>query len=243
MGVDSGLPDFRGPQGFWRASPVFHGHHFEEISNPVWFHKDPEQAWGFFGQRFNLYRTTAPHAGFAILRRWGEDCPKGDFVFTSNVDGQFQQAGIESERVLECHGSVHYFQCVRPCSETIWSAEATTVDVDADTIRACPPLPRCPHCGGLARPNVLMFGDGHWAPGRYEDREGDYQKWLAGIARKRLVVLEFGAGTAVPTVRWECERRGGQLIRVNPRDKDAPPGSIVLSTGALQAIQTLDKMV
>ena len=64
MGVDSGLPDFRGPQGFWRAYPVFRGRRFEEISNPVWFRTDPEQAWGFFGHRLNLYRTTPPHAGF-----------------------------------------------------------------------------------------------------------------------------------------------------------------------------------
>ena len=48
MGVDSGLPDFRGPEGFWRAYPVFQGRRFEEISNPVWFQADPAQAWGFF---------------------------------------------------------------------------------------------------------------------------------------------------------------------------------------------------
>ena len=42
MGVDSGLPDFRSPQGFWRAYPVFRGHLFEEISNPIWFRTDPE---------------------------------------------------------------------------------------------------------------------------------------------------------------------------------------------------------
>ena len=109
---------------------------FEEISNPVWFRTDPEQAWGFFGHRLNLYRTTAPHAGFEILRRWGQRCPKGYFVFTSNVDGHFQRAGFAPERVLECHGSIHYLQCTRPCSEAIWSAEAATIDVDADTIRA-----------------------------------------------------------------------------------------------------------
>ena len=57
MGVDSGLPDFRGPEGFWRAYPAFRGRRFEEMSNPVWFQRDPEQAWGFFGQRLNLHRT------------------------------------------------------------------------------------------------------------------------------------------------------------------------------------------
>ena len=64
MGVDSGLPDFRGNQGFWNAYPPFRGRRFSEMSNPIWFHNDPEQAWGFFGHRLNLYRETLPHAGF-----------------------------------------------------------------------------------------------------------------------------------------------------------------------------------
>ena len=69
MGVDSGLPDFRGPEGFWRAYPAFQGRRFQEISNPVWFSKTRRMAWGFFGHRLHLYRATAPHAGFQILRQ------------------------------------------------------------------------------------------------------------------------------------------------------------------------------
>src|SRR5438874_3703737 len=70
MGVDSGLPDFRGDEGFWKAYPPFRGKSFASISNPIWFQSDPTQAWGFFGHRLNLYRQAVPHEGFAILRRW-----------------------------------------------------------------------------------------------------------------------------------------------------------------------------
>src|SRR5690348_10067591 len=58
MGVDSGLPDFRGPEGFWRAYPAFAalGLRFEEVANPSWFRRDPALAWGFYGHRLNLYR-------------------------------------------------------------------------------------------------------------------------------------------------------------------------------------------
>ena len=77
MGVDSGLPDFRGPEGFWRAYPAFRGRRFEEVSNPVWFQRDPEQAWGFFGHRLNLYRATAPHAGFRNPAPLGRGPPAG----------------------------------------------------------------------------------------------------------------------------------------------------------------------
>ena len=45
------------------------------------------------------------------------------------------------------------------------------------------------------------------------------------------------------TVRWECERQTGQLIRINPRDADALPGNIALAVGALQAIQEIDRIL
>src|SRR5215218_7251374 len=89
MGVDSGLPDFRGPKGFWRAYPPYRalGLRFEELADPVHFDADPELAWGFYGHRLALYRGTVPHAGFGVLLRWAQERPT--FVFTSNVDGQF----------------------------------------------------------------------------------------------------------------------------------------------------------
>ena len=51
MGVDSGLPDFRGDRGFWKAYPPYAklGLHFAEMANPRWFDSDPELAWGFYG--------------------------------------------------------------------------------------------------------------------------------------------------------------------------------------------------
>src|SRR5947209_18626224 len=70
MGVDSGLPDFRGTQGFWRAYPVYAKLNLEwrMLAQPHWFESDPTLAWGFYGHRLNLYRTAEPHAGYHILR-------------------------------------------------------------------------------------------------------------------------------------------------------------------------------
>jgi NAD-dependent SIR2 family protein deacetylase len=243
MGVDSGMPDFRGPQGFWRAYPAFRGRRFEEMSNPVWFRTDPEQAWGFFGHRLNLYRKAQPHGGFEILRRWCEAKPQKYFVFTSNVDGHFHRAGFDPDRIVECHGSIHYLQCMVGCSPAIEPAEKVVLEVDEQTIRARPPLPRCRRCGGLARPNVLMFGDRGWIPQRTEAQEARYRKWRAAVETSRLAVIEMGAGLSVPTVRYECEMAGGQLLRINPRDAGAPPGSIAIAAGALEALQAIDRSV
>ena len=252
MGVDSGLPDFRGDDGFWKAYPPFRGRSFASVSNPIWFRDDPVQAWGFFGHRLNLYRDTPPHAGFQILRRWAESRPAGYFVFTSNVDGHFARAGFDADRILECHGSIHFAQCVRGCARdsavawdsvpSIWPADDIRIEVDTGSIRAASPLPTCPRCGGLARPNVLMFGDSGWIPDRTAEQEERYARWLKSISSKRVVAIEFGAGLAIPAVRYECEARSDVLIRVNPRESDTPRGGISLACGALEAIQRIDSL-
>jgi NAD-dependent SIR2 family protein deacetylase len=92
MGVDSGLTDFRGTHGFWRAYPAIArlGLSFEEMANPAWFSENPHLAWAFCGHRLNLYRQTKPHQGFSQLLEIGATKAAGYFVFTSNVDGHFQ---------------------------------------------------------------------------------------------------------------------------------------------------------
>jgi len=74
MGVDSGLPDFRGDRGFWNAYPMYErlGLSFVQAANPEHFERDPAFGWGFYGHRTNLYRETVPHEGFPIIRRCGE---------------------------------------------------------------------------------------------------------------------------------------------------------------------------
>ncbi len=246
MGVDSGLPDFRGNEGFWRAYPPLRtlGVSFVDMANPGWFRRDPGLAWGFYGHRLDLYRSTTPHAGFEILRRWGDRMARGTFVFTSNVDGQFQRAGFAADRILECHGSIHHLQCAAPCGDAIWDAADCRVEVDETTFRAAPPLPACPRCGGLARPNVLMFGDWSWVPDRSNVQEARLAAWLAGLADARLVVVELGAGSAVPTVRTTSQRAAarlrGTLIRINLREPDVPGGQIGVALGALEALEAIN---
>ena len=226
MGVDSGLPDFRGNEGFWNAYPALGKAKidFTSIASPAAFHANPQLAWGFYGHRLALYRRTVPHQGFALLKHWGEKMANGVSVFTSNVDGQFQIAGFNPARVNECHGSIHHLQCMEPCSGAIWSADDFAPDVDEDACLLRGEFPRCPDCGGIARPNVLMFGDWSWIPARQEAQSGRQAKWLSSV--KNPVVIELGAGTAIPTVRLFGEgasrRFGGKLVRINLREPEVP---------------------
>jgi NAD-dependent SIR2 family protein deacetylase len=249
MGVDSGLPDFRGPQGFWRAYPPYErlGLNFVALANPRWFADDPELAWGFYGHRMGLYRQTVPHEGFAILRRWADRMPHGGFVFTSNVDGHFQRAGFAPERVVEVHGAIDGMQCLYHCGIGVIPSAPFEVAIDLETMRAIPPLPACPSCGAPTRPNILMFGDGGWDSSRTEAQERRMKSWLDGLGAARIVIVELGAGMHIPTIRIMSEdftdKPGSMLIRINPRELEIPRGHIAISSGALAALQAIDALL
>jgi NAD-dependent SIR2 family protein deacetylase len=252
MGVDSGLPDFRGKEGFWRAYPPFRrlGLGFQQLANPAWFVRDPELAWGFYGHRLRLYRDTTPHAGFDALRNWAESRPLGGFVFTSNVDGQFQKAGFDPGAIVEVHGSIHYMQCSGPCCADIWTAEELGIEIEVDpaSLRARPPLPECPHCGAVARPNILMFGDGEWIADRTATQLNALTEWVGRAAQNGMALVECGAGTAVPTVRNMMESLlqrypRSTLVRINRDEPAAPTGSISLAGGALDALTAIDALL
>jgi len=226
MGVDSGLPDFRGNEGFWKAYPVIKalGIDFQEMANPKWFVTNPSLAWAFYGHRLNLYRDTVPHDGFKMLLDLVEKKNNDYFIFTSNVDGHFQKAGFDHDKIVEVHGSIHYFQCSENCKKEIWEADKEIIKIDMDKFEALD-IPQCKRCGAIARPSILMFGDWSWNADRTRKQEYRYNTWLKSIRidNKKLAIIEVGAGTAIPTVRQEGEHmakkfKKHKLIRINPRD-------------------------
>jgi NAD-dependent SIR2 family protein deacetylase len=248
MGVDSGLPDFRGNAGFWKAYPALaaDGVGFMDIASPSTFQADPRRAWGFYGHRLALYRKTVPHLGFVLLRQWGEATRNGYFVFTSNVDGHFQKAGFDPLRIDECHGSIHHLQCLAPCSQSIWEADAFEPEIDAAQCALLGSPPTCPRSGGTARPNILMFDDWQWIGARREVQAASRQQWLERA--RRPVVVEIGAGLNIPTVRHFAHRivrqHNGALIRINPREAQVGtlPG-VGIAAGALEALRAIEATI
>lgn len=253
MGVDSGLPDFRGPEGFWNAYPPYRhlGLDFMDLANPRWFDDDPALAWGFYGHRLHLYRDTMPHDGFAVLRRLAGRAG-AHVVFTSNVDGAFHKAGFSDDVIAACHGDIHTLQCTQH-AHGFWSADGVGVDVDVTSFRAREPWPRC-RCGALARPNILMFGDWSFQGGRTAGAEERVAAILAALdPRAPHVVIECGAGTAIPSVRRFGEgllRRfdGATLVRINlrepqPDDVRVARRVIGVAAGARDALLALETMV
>ena len=252
MGIDSGLPDFRGKQGFWRAFPPL-AHlqvDFVSMANPILFDDNPRLAWGFYGLRLTSYRNTMPHQGFFLLKSWSDAKPYGSFIFTSNVDGQFIKAGFSDEQMMECHGSIHHLQCTRCCTDDIWRADDFYPDVDVDICMLINDGVLCPHCQAIARPNILMFGDDRWLSWRtdaQEQRLSHYMHTLPTTAR--LTIIEMGAGSSIPTVRSFGERLsrhyGAPLIRINPTESHIAPNitGVSLPMGALAALTAINELL
>lgn len=245
MGVDSGLPDFRGDDGFWNAYPKAKelGLSFEELANPKWFETDPTLAWAFYGHRLKLYRKTVPHEGFSMLLDLVRTKNDNYFVYTSNVDGQFQKAGFDKEKIVECHGSIHYFQCTNDCQKKIWKNE-NDVKIDFESFKALQ-IPKCWTCNETARPNILMFWDYNWNAKRTNAKQHHFNKWLNQLQRSKqsLAIIEIGAGTALPTIRNLGERVAKQypfakLVRINPRESEVDEKcGVSVACGAVEGLR------
>ena len=245
MSVDSGLPDFRSAQGLWRAYPPLEklGLSFEQMAQPRWFASRPDMAWAWYGHRQQLYAQATPHAGHAILLAWAQAMPAGSFVVTSNVDAQFRAAGFSERSLFEVHGSVHRYQCTTPGAERVWDAGAPAFAIDLATLTASGELPRCPDCGALARPNVLMFNDWAWVDVVAREQQRRFDEWLASLSGRRIVVIECGAGTAIPTIRRIGEQLAelalATLVRINPAAEDVGESALAVQLPALQALSLI----
>ncbi|MBL4797321.1 MAG: hypothetical protein JKY50_07900 [Oleispira sp.] len=254
IGVDSGLPDFRGDHGFWKAYPALEheGLTFFDLANPQGFDKNAPRVWGFYGHRYQLYKQTIPHKGFQILKKWCSLKSHPSFIFTSNVDGQFQKAGFNEAQILECHGSINHLQCTgesgRLC-KGIWPAandsNLQSLIINTESLTAQSSLPKCPHCHGLARPNILMFDDYNWQPERTEAQEKRFQCWKnsLNILKQKLLVIEVGAGTEIPSVRYLAESMSTDIIRINLWESNGADSVVLIPARGIEALFEIDKLI
>lgn len=253
MGVDSGLPDFRGTEGFWRAYPTFKDLNlqFEEIADPRWFDTMPMLAWGFYGHRRDLYQKTVPHAGFDILKRWGDAAPLGARVITTNVDGAFQKSGFKPEYVVEYHGTIHRSQCTNDMcrlSGSTWN-DPHVPELSPKGLVRNDSYPRCPECGTISRPNILMFSDTKWNGYAARMSMGNFNTWLDAGDGLNYVIIECGAGTAIPSLRHMARRfthndqtrHNITLIRINPREWETSADGIGIPLGSLEGLTRIDE--
>jgi len=163
----------------------------------------------------------------------------------ANSGGEIEaalRAGFDPARLHEIHGSIHHLQCLSPCGGAIWDAAGEDAEVDESTMRARR-IPRCPTCGGVARPNVLMFGDLGWIPDRSAAQRARFAGFLEDVRDARLAVVELGAGTAIASIRMLSESlgaRGAGVVRINPREEGIGPPHVGIAAGALEGLRAID---
>ena len=258
MGFDSTLPDFRDSNEFWEAYPVLKKENltFSDLADPEVFDKNSPRAWGFYDYQYKLFSQRTPHDGYQILKRWSSLKNNPSFIYTSNVDGHFQKAGFNEEQIFECNGSINFLQCSRqfgpPCRK-IWPAEESSnlkfLNIDTEKLVAQPQLPLCPCCHAVARPNTLMFNDYWCLSERVDAQEVRFQQWKdsldtsASRLKQKILVIEIGAGTEIPTVRHLAESMNTDIIRINPKESQGAGNVLSISDGGLEALQKIDNVI
>jgi len=122
--------------------------------------------------------------------------------------------------------------------------------VNPTTFLAEGELPRITREGSnervLARPNILMFNDYAWVSTRTDAQQVRMREFLSKLISRdaRLLVVEIGAGLAVPTVRYQSERLASRfgnatLVRINPAEPQGPPGTISVPATGLRFLEEL----
>ena len=214
ISTESGIPDFRSPTGIWaRYDPM-------EYATIDAFVADPAKVWDFYGRRLAALADAEPNDGHVALaelegRGWI------DAVVTQNVDGLHVRAG--SRNVVEVHGSIRTATCT-VCGRTVPSREALS------TL----PLPTCPDCGHVLKPDVVLFGE--LLPAAAIDRAAR----LAGEARLLLVVGSSLEVHPVADLPLETLAAGGKVAIVNrgetPLDGEA---AVCVDGGAGETLSAL----
>src|SRR5579859_682713 len=145
ISTDSGIPDFRGPQGLWTRDPAA-----ERLATYQAYVTDPavrRRAWQ--ARLAHPAWSAAPNDAHAALARLA-----GGFdtwVITQNIDGLHQRAGTLADRVLELHGTMSAVVCVG-------CGNRTDMVAALDRVRAGEADPDCERCGGILKSATVMFG-------------------------------------------------------------------------------------
>jgi NAD-dependent deacetylase len=146
ISTESGIPDFRGPQGLWTKNPKA-----ERLSNIHYYMADPEVRKLAWQSRLEHPAWTAtPNAGHRALVEL-ERRGRLHTLITQNIDGLHQRAGHSPERLIEVHGTVHEVVCMH-CG---WKCPMQPV---LARVRAGEEDPPCSQCGGILKSATISFG-------------------------------------------------------------------------------------
>jgi len=195
ISAESGIPTFRGVDGFWR------GHAIESVATPEAFARDPFLVWSFYSERREGARDKEPNAAHLALARLEERIQDRFFLCTQNVDPLHERAG--SRRVAHMHGRLFETRCSDPeCARPPYPDEGTYTRRED--------LPRCTVCGALARPHICWFGEMPF----------ELETIFAALEACDLCLVVGTSGVVQPAAGFvlAAAARGAVTIYVGPED-------------------------
>jgi NAD-dependent deacetylase len=194
VSAESGIPTFRGKDGYWRnLDPI-------KLATPQAFARDPELVWQWYRERRHGIRNAQPNAGHEAIARLAQRADEFLLV-TQNVDDLHERAGLAKAEMVQIHGDIFLTKCSR-------------CDFEHEQDQDQNDVPRCTKCDALMRPGVVWFGEP--LPLRETERVENYlQRDSCGV-----VIVSGTTATFGYIIDWalRASRRGGQLIEVNPEE-------------------------
>lgn len=198
MSADSGLPTYRGIGGLYDGVETEDGEPIEVMLSGPRYARDPERAWRYLSQIERACRGAQPNDGHRAIAALGQRCEV--VVLTQNVDGLHRDAGTPDP--IEIHGTLRRLRC------PACGAREEGVDYAAREIP-----PRCRGCGGIARPDVVLFEE--MLP------EGALGALRRALAAPFDVVFSVGTTSVFPYIAapvFQQVRAGGLAVEINPGD-------------------------
>jgi NAD-dependent deacetylase len=220
VSAESGIPTFRGKDGYWRnLDPT-------RLATPEAFARDPQLVWDWYRERRQRIRTARPNAAHEAIARLAQRTDEFLLV-TQNVDDLHARAGVAAEKMVQIHGDIFVTRCSRcefsdagrggspeppgPSAIELGIGRlrtiAATFEKDAD-------LQRCPDCHALVRPDVVWFGE------QLSRNELERVENFLDSGACDVVIVAGTTATFGYIIDWalRASRDGAELIEVNPEE-------------------------
>jgi NAD-dependent deacetylase len=221
ISADSGLPTYRGIGGLYEDADAEEGIPIEVALSGSMLHARPEVAWRHIHRIEAACRGARFNRAHAIIAELEKRLPRV-WVLTQNVDGFHRDAG--SRNLIEIHGNVHHLSC----TQCAWRER-----VPDFSALAMPP--HCQDCGGLVRPDVVLFGE--WLPRSAVD------ELTTQLERGFDLVFSVGTTSAFPYIAAPvvtARRAGLPTVEINPGNTEVSHfAEYRLRAGARDALEAL----
>ena len=209
VSAESGIPTFRGKNGYWRnLDPT-------KLATAEAFARDPQLVWTWYSERRERIRNAQPNPAHNAIAKLAQSADEFLLV-TQNVDDLHARAGVPAEKMVQIHGDIFITRCSR-CDFSREARGDLPEPRDAlsipSTSAECVSVPRCPKCDALMRPAVVWFGE--HLPWKKLQRVETY-------LGRRTCDVAIVAGTTATfgyIIDWALRAsRSGELIDVNPEE-------------------------